>query len=327
MEYNKLSKSKLIQMILELKTLNEQLLDEKKQDETLNYSWTGNLGHWYWNFKSNIVTFNPLKITALGYTKEEIPPVVNYQYFTDRLHPEDYERTMDAMRSHLIGTSKVYEVEYRIRAKDGSYKWYYDRGKITKYDENGNPELLAGIVFDVTEKHEMLSELQEKNEKLIELATKDSLTHLLNHHTLIEKLSEAINIAKQKNEPLTIAIFDIDDFKRVNDQFGHVTGDKVLIELSKIISDCISSNHIAGRYGGEEFMIVFKNTDVTTACSLSNKIRVQVENHCFCGDKHITISGGVKNFTNETITDLIQLADTFLYEAKRTGKNKIVGCI
>ena len=102
----------------------------------LEYAWSGNLGHWYWNIKTNTVTFNPLKVTALGYDRDEIPDQVSYQFFTDKIHPEDYQKTMDAMMAHLYGKAGVYEVEYRIRAKNGEYRWYYDRGRITQYDKN-----------------------------------------------------------------------------------------------------------------------------------------------------------------------------------------------
>ena len=147
MEYNKFTKKELIERIDELEILNAQLLQEKKEETRLEYAWSGNLGHWYWNVKMNRVTFNPLKVTRLGYTKDEIPHHVPYTFFTEKIHPNDYEKVMDVMTKHLNGQGKVYEVEYRIRTKDGKYKWYYDRGKITKYDKNNKPLFLAGIVF------------------------------------------------------------------------------------------------------------------------------------------------------------------------------------
>ena len=108
------------------------------------------------------MTFNPLKVTTLGYDKSEIPPRVSYQYFTDMLHPEDYQKAMDAMLGHMYRDAGVYEVEYRIRAKDGSYRWYYDRGKITQRDEQGKPAFMAGIVFDITEKKKRRWNLKTK---------------------------------------------------------------------------------------------------------------------------------------------------------------------
>ena len=129
MDQEHVSRDQLLEKIRDLDMLNRQLLREKEEETRLEYAWTGNLGHWYWNVKTNEVTFNPLKVTTLGFDKSEIPPRVSYQYFTDMLHPEDYQKAMDAMLGHMYRDAGVYEVEYRIRAKDGSYRWYYDRGK------------------------------------------------------------------------------------------------------------------------------------------------------------------------------------------------------
>jgi hypothetical protein len=101
MDYTKFTKKQLIQTIEEIQILNQQLLEEKEQAVGLDFSWTCNLGHWYWNLMTNNVTFNPLKVTTLGYTEEEIPKKVDYQYFTEKLHPEDYQKTMDAMLAHI----------------------------------------------------------------------------------------------------------------------------------------------------------------------------------------------------------------------------------
>ena len=139
MDYMKWSREKLIERIDELTLLSAQLLREKNQESRLDYDWTGNLGHWYWNIKTNSVTFNPLKVTTLGYELPEDGTPVPYQFFTEKLHPDDYEPTMNAMRDHLSGKIHVYEVEYRIQAVDGTWHWFYDRGKITEYDSEGKP--------------------------------------------------------------------------------------------------------------------------------------------------------------------------------------------
>jgi len=121
MDYMKWSREKLIERIDELTLLSAQLLRERNQESRLDYDWTGNLGHWYWNIKTNSVTFNPLKVTTLGYELPEDGSPVPYQFFTEKLHPDDYEPTMNAMRDHLSGTIHVYEVEYRIQAVDGTW--------------------------------------------------------------------------------------------------------------------------------------------------------------------------------------------------------------
>lgn len=324
MDYTEFSRKQLLDRINDLEMLTRELLKEKEQEPRLEYAWTGNLGHWYWNIKTNEVTFNPLKVTKLGYDKSEIPENVTYQFFTDKLHPEDFQKTMDAMRDHLYGKADVYEVEYRIKAKDGTFKWYYDRGKITQFDDNGKPSFLAGIVFDITEKKETQLELEYKNRILSEMSSIDGLTKIGNHRTLIEHLKAEIAETSRTSNPLSIAIFDIDDFKKVNDSKGHVYGDQVLVDVASIMKKSIRGTDFAGRYGGEKFMVIFSNTALSMARIISERIRQAVESYNFVDGIRITISGGVGQYNNETITELVHSVDTSLYRAKRNGKNQIV---
>lgn len=324
MNYSDFTREQLIDRINDLEMLNLELLKEKVQGTRLEYGWTGNLGHWYWNVRTNEVTFNPLKVTTLGYDESEIPEKVTYQFFTDKLHPEDYEKAMESMSNHLRGKESVYEVEYRIRKKDGEYKWYYDRGKITQYDDKGKPLFVAGIVFDITEKKEMLMELERKNNILLEMSSIDGLTKISNHRTLISRLTAELSEANRTGSPLSIAIFDIDDFKKVNDNNGHVIGDQVLADVANIIKNNIRETDLAGRYGGEEFMIIFPNAKVETASKVAERIRKSIEKNIFCDEIAITISGGVKQYEGEILTEFVQGADRNLYEAKHNGKNQIV---
>jgi len=251
LDYSDFSREQLLARIESLELLTQELLKEKEQDTMLEYAWSGNLGHWYWNVQTNEVTFNPLKVTTLGYDKNEIPENVDYQFFTDKLHPEDFNKAMDAMRDHLYGKADVYEVEYRIRAKDGKYKWYYDRGKITRYDDNNKPVFLAGIVFDITEKKEIQLELEQKNRILAEISSLDGLTKIGNHRMLIEHLKSEAADASRTGKPLSIAIFDIDDFKKVNDSKGHVYGDQVLVDVASIMKKLIRSSSAGFPYSIE----------------------------------------------------------------------------
>lgn len=323
MNYETLSKEELLKKIYYLESLNNELLKEKEQCTTLNYSWAGNLGNWYWNVKENVVKFNPLKITSLGYTKDEIPDDINYQFFTDKLHPDDYERTINNMKNHLLGNTPVYEVEYRIKCKNGCYKWYYDIGKIAQYDNDDKPLLVAGIVFDITEKKILEMDLEYKNKILSEKALIDELTNMHNFRAIKEYLDIQINESKIKESPLSLALFDIDNFKCLNDTKGHVFGNEVLIKIANIISNNIRKNDIAGRFGGEEFIVIFPNTTLKNASKIAERIRYSIESNSFSGS-NITISGGVSEYCDCEILEFLDYADKKLYEAKKTGKNKIV---
>lgn len=106
-----------------------------------SYAW------WEWNIKENIVSSNDLKITMLGYHTNEFKNV-GYEAFTNLLHPEDYQKTMDAMTEYLNGGSDLYQIDYRIKKKNGEYIWYMDRGFAIKR-KFGRPEIMRGIVLDL----------------------------------------------------------------------------------------------------------------------------------------------------------------------------------
>lgn len=324
MDYTQWTRDALIGKIDELSLLSTQLLREKQQETRLEYDWTGNLGHWYWNIKTNTVTFNPLKLTTLGYEMPAESEPVPYQFFTDKLHPDDYDAAMTAMRNHLQGKNHVYEIEYRIQAKDGSYHWFYDRGKITEYDLEGKPLFLAGIVFDITEKKRNEEHLKKENTILAEQSTTDSLTGLKNHRTSIEHLRSALQISRYTGKPLSLAMLDLDFFKKVNDAHDHLAGDAVLVETASIIKRTIRDSDLAGRYGGEEFILIFENAPLSTAREICERIRAGVESAVFDKGITITISGGVCEYRGESITEFIESADENLYEAKRAGRNRIV---
>lgn len=323
MDYSDYTREQLLQHIEDLELLNRELMQVSRQKIKLEYAWTGNLGHWFWNIRSDEVTFNPLKVTTLGYEEQEIPAHVSHEFFTSKLHYDDYQNTMQTMKDHLSGKTSVYEVEYRIQKKDGSYRWYFDLGKITEYDGDGKPLFIAGIVFDITEKKAIQLELQVKNEMLAKMSATDGLTNISNYRSLIEHLGLAMQDVKNTNIPLSIAIFDIDDFKKVNDSKGHIAGDQALIDVASIIGAHIRSTDRVGRYGGEEFMVLFPNTELAIAKQMAEEIRQAIESHAFGEGVRLTLSGGVKQYAGEPMNEFINQADKHLYLAKAMGKNQI----
>ncbi|MDD4184295.1 MAG: sensor domain-containing diguanylate cyclase [Candidatus Izemoplasmatales bacterium] len=316
------SNEELQKIIADLKIENEELLKEKALEDELAFSWAGNLGRWYWDVKTDKVRFNPLKVTAIGYDMSELPEDIGFRFFTEKLHPDDYEPTMQAMRDHLEGRSDVYEVEYRIKSKSGAYRYYYDRGVITRRDNAGKPLFLAGIVFDVTKRREIELELEEKNKILAKMAITDSLTSLNNHRSIYDNLNKLLS-SKKDTESLSVAIFDLDDFKKINDTRGHLYGDTVLREVASVIKESLREGDIAGRYGGEEFLIIFPDTSIDEAHRIADKIRSEVQLK-FNGESiGLTISGGVAEANGESANQLIDNADRNLYRSKHSGKNKI----
>lgn len=323
MSYQDMNREELIAALEEKDVLLKELLNQTEEANRLDFAWSGNLGHWYLNFKTNTVVFNPLKVQAMGYTMEELPQSVKYQFFTDRLHPEDYAPTMDAMLRHMYKQADIYEIEYRIQAKDGSYRWFHDRGKITQWNEDGSPLFAAGIVFDITEKKEQEEKLLEVNQILEKESNTDPLTGIRNRRSILAELEHRLELSASHHAPLTILLLDLDHFKSLNETYGHLQGDEALKAVTAAVSNTIRGLDSVGRYGGEEFLVILPNTSYTHGLSVGERIRENVERLSFANGMHVTISGGVASYTGESCQDLIKAADDKLYEAKTHGRNRI----
>lgn len=151
--------------------------------------------------------------------------------------------------------------------------------------------------------------------KLYILAYQDELTNLWNRRYLYTRLKDEMKRLKQ-NKVLSLAIIDIDNFKCINDTFGHLFGDKVLIEMADILQKNLRKNDIVARWGGEEFIIVLPKTNAEEAKTVFERIRKIIEKYDFgC---RITVSGGIAFVWEDTEVDkIIGMADKALYEAKR----------
>lgn len=168
-------------------------------------------------------------------------------------------------------------------------------------------------------------QIKKINEKLKQLSTMDVLTNIYNRRKLDETLDYEYNRAKRYNVKFSVVLLDVDAFKIINDTYGHNIGDKVLIEIGKILKDNIRKSDTVGRWGGEEFLIICPETDLKVAEKVAEKLRKIIENSKFPVDNIITSSIGVATYGNEDkIYDLINKVDIALYEAKKKGKNRVI---
>lgn len=172
----------------------------------------------------------------------------------------------------------------------------------------------------------MAAEIEKQ--KIYKIAIIDELTGLYNRFYLNNVVNEEFYKAKYHNYPLSIALFDIDFFKKVNDTYGHLIGDFILKEIAKIIKKSLRKGDIAIRYGGEELLVVLPFTKRYNAKKVAERIRKEVENKEFKIAEltiKITLSAGVAEIKNEpSINELIKKADENLYRAKRAGRNKVM---
>lgn len=160
------------------------------------------------------------------------------------------------------------------------------------------------------------------------LMVRDSLTGLYNHTKLKEQLAIELKRAARQNTRLAFAMIDIDHFKRVNDTYGHPVGDRVIKSLSRLLKQRLRQTDIVGRYGGEEFAMIFVDTDVIAAVKVMNEIRqsfAQVQQQAAMTEFNVTFSCGIAAFPAYVdVTQLSNAADRALYQAKRNGRNQVV---
>lgn len=161
------------------------------------------------------------------------------------------------------------------------------------------------------------NELVKTNAKLRAIVNKDSLTNLYNHKAIINLLSKELSSSSK----LSIFLFDIDHFKEVNDTYGHQVGDEVLVDISNMLLE--DKTIIPGRYGGEEFLVILPGLDLPEAITLCQAFLDRMRSTTFIKDRTITVSGGVICYEKGSTSEMIQAADTLLYQAKDSGRDKI----
>jgi len=166
-------------------------------------------------------------------------------------------------------------------------------------------------------------------QKMYNAALRDPLTKAFNKKYFIDQLRTEFSYARRHDTPLSLVIFDLDHFKRVNDTYGHVAGDHVLIEVAEHVHDILRAEDVFARYGGEEFVIILRGIPLNDAGVLAERIRALVEQNAFMSGEQrlpVTVSVGVAAY-DEKLEDplaLVEAADSALYAAKEAGRNRVL---
>ncbi|WP_406543060.1 GGDEF domain-containing protein [Clostridium ljungdahlii] len=166
--------------------------------------------------------------------------------------------------------------------------------------------------------------LKIENRIIYEKSIKDDLTGLYKRNYIEGILNEVIKKYINEGEIFSIMMFDVDYFKLINDNYGHLQGDKVLTDISKVITECIGDTGYAGRYGGEEFIVILPNTKQEGLVEIGERIRNKINTFPWEDGIKVTISGGLYENKSNTNMECIKIVDDLLYEAKNSGRNKIV---
>jgi diguanylate cyclase (GGDEF)-like protein len=206
--------------------------------------------------------------------------------------------------------------ERLIQSQDGGERWALVSAIPLRL--SGGPSHLVSLV-DV-------SQLKAYQRELHLASITDGLTGLYNRRYLFRRLSEEIERAARGSRPFSIVLFDLDHFKRVNDTFGHGVGDEVLIQAASTLRGTIRALDLAGRYGGEEFLVILPDTRAAEALAIAERIRAAIKALTWSElDLRMTLSGGVCEFAGTDIDTLLEHADQRLYAAKAAGRDRMIG--
>ncbi|CNK10654.1 diguanylate cyclase [Yersinia aldovae] len=306
-------------------------------------------GIWDWNANSGFVYRNNGWYEMLGYPAHVFENTVHT--WEGIIHPDDFERVMFQFDAYINNQTERYQIEYRCQTHDGNYIWIEDRGKVIERNSDGSVSRMIGAHRNIHDRKHLLEKLELKNkslEALVEertvelreanlrlqqqlkikknLSETDVLTSTANRYLLEKVLKHEYNRAKRFCQPLSLLSLDVDNFKSINDKYGHIVGDLALTHIVDIIRNNIREVDVLGRWGGDEFMIVLPNTQLDEAKAIAEKIRKLVETIPVDSNINVTMSLGIVELQqNESQDQLLIRADKMLYNAKAAGKNTIRG--
>ncbi len=234
--------------------------------------------------------------------------------WAEGIHKADLKKCLNVYNTSFQNR-QAFEIEYRLKRFDGQYRWINDRG--VPFFEEG---VFAGYIGSCVDVHEKV-----EGRKLKTKAQTDGLTAITNREYFEKMFQQEFRKAKKLKAPLSIIMIDIDKFKMINDLYGHLAGDKVLISLAKVIKDKIREIDLFGRYGGEEFVIVLPNINGVLGKQIAERLRKMVGNKKISHKKHVirvTASFGVVQLSDEkSYIELLDKADQAMYMSKRNGRN------
>ena len=337
------------------KILEKEVKEEKENIKRFTDAIKGaNIGFWDFFPQENKIFVNETWLTQKKYDSatfrkddDIFSELLNgFDFIMGLIHPEDIEKTKTLISKHLKGESTLYEAEFRIKCADGTWKWIYDLGKVFQVDDEGSSLRMNGVHIDITNIKELQLTLEDKSKELIQANEKlkisieevqnlkeeyeiksklDALTMVYNKDYFMELAFAQLEIANRYKQTLSLLFLDLDYFKKINDNYGHLVGDEVLKEVVKRINSCIRNSDILARFGGEEFILLLPCTGQEDAFLLAERIRIYICSKVIKTNKlEVSISTSIglsSNLNNNTLEDLIKKADHALYKAKKNGRN------
>jgi len=273
-----------------------------------------NDGLWDWNLKTQEIYFSPRWKAMFGLGDKEMGN--STEEWFNRVHPQDIDRLQSAIKGHIEGQSSHLETEYRILHQDGKERWMLVRG-IAVSDTDGAYRM-AGSQTDITAK-------KAAEAQLIYDSCHDSLTGLANRGLFIEILENALIRAKEEQGYIFAVLFlDLNRFKFINDRFGHQMGDRLLVEVARVLQSCVRPEDTVARLGGDEFTILLDNIkDINNATQVAERVQAELALPLDIDGNEViaTASIGIalSNTGYKRSEDILRDADSTMYRAKEQG--------
>ena len=255
---------------------------------------------------------------------------VSVEDWAARMHPEDRDHVVNfCVSQSQAGVD--HEADYRALTRDNGYVWIRDVVHVVR-NEHGEVEALIGFMFDISERKKTEEKLLALQKELEALSFKDGLTHIANRRRFDASLELEWDSASRLRQPLSILLFDIDFFKQYNDLYGHVQGDRCLVDIAQTLSLALDGpRDLVARFGGEEFIVLLPGADATVARKVAERCQRLVQKRAIPHahsphEQRITVSIGVGTVVpgaSLTPSGFIEVVDQRLYAAKHQGKNRI----
>jgi len=274
------------------------------------------LGYWDWNYQTGAHFVDNVWLEMLGLTTNDMK-----QHSTDwekLIHEEDSKRILPDIEK-AIKEKTPYIVEFRMLHKKGNWVWIQGSGAVVEWDEDGQPLRLCGT-------HQNINKRKQDEKNLFFLANYDALTRLPNRNLLFEELKPLLTNRRNRPEIMGVMFIDLDNFKMINDTYGHKFGDLFLLSVVSKIQEAIRSNDILARFGGDEFVLIVDEIDeVDSLSTVATKVLKAFETPITLQENivYASVSIGISVFPHDgkSFDDLLKHADVAMYKAKDAGKN------
>jgi diguanylate cyclase (GGDEF)-like protein/PAS domain S-box-containing protein len=247
--------------------------------------------------------------------------LADYSEWRNSIYPDDLDYAAESL-AKVLETGAVETREYRIIRADGQLRWLSDKCFISRQSDAELAPIIVGIAEDITEKKQLEGELHR-------LATTDVLTQSSNRRHFFDCAQREFEHARQFGSPLAFLLLDLDNFKQINDKYGHQMGDQVLQRLAYCGASILRRGDLFGRIGGEEFAALFPGCEPALAEQIAERLQREVQRLGFSHEGTqfgVTVSQGLTCLRGDDLSldALFARADAAMYQAKRQGKNQIV---